>query len=120
VADDYATVNVAVERDDPTSVLAMVRRLLDLRRSLPALSRGEIHTLDADTPNVFAYTRDTADQRILVALNMGAEPRTIDLSPLGETGTVLCATGMDRAGTIGLSRITLGPNEGLLIRVISG
>ncbi len=117
VADDYATTNVAVERDDPTSALAMVRRLLDLRRTVPALSRGEIHTLDTDSADVFAYTRDTADQRILVALNMGAEPRTIDLSPLGERGTILCATSMDRDGTIALARIALGPNEGLVVAI---
>src|SRR5438552_17036122 len=40
VAEDYHTYNVAVEQHDPHSFLTLVRTLLTLRRSSPALSVG--------------------------------------------------------------------------------
>ena len=40
VADDYRTYNAATEREDPTSMLNLHRRLLALRRSEPALALG--------------------------------------------------------------------------------
>src|SRR5919198_758685 len=40
IAADYQTVNVAVERDDPASMLTLYRRLIALRRATPALAVG--------------------------------------------------------------------------------
>ena len=41
IAADYQDFNVSAERDDPTSMLALYRSLIELRRSEPALSVGE-------------------------------------------------------------------------------
>ncbi len=57
--DDWPTRNVAVEADDPGSMLSLYRHLLALRRATPALSLGIIVLRDAPA-GVLAYERHIA------------------------------------------------------------
>ena len=75
VAPDAATVNVARQRDDPASMLALYRRLLALRRARPALSIGSYEPVDG-TGDVLAYARNAGDNQCLVALNLSCTPQT--------------------------------------------
>jgi alpha-glucosidase len=118
VSSDYGTYNVAVERDDPTSMLSLFRRLLELRRATSALTTGSLRTLDAGSADILAYLRESPDQRVLVVLNASSAPQVIDLShAVGTTGTVLCSTQMDRDGSVGLADLHLRPDEGIIIEV---
>jgi len=117
VANDYPTVNVAVERDDPTSMLALYRRLVDLRRATPALTIGSQRTLDAGYDDVFAYLREHEGTRVLVALNLGGDARTLDLGSAAAEGTTLLSTAPDRVGAVDGARLVLGANEGLVVRL---
>jgi len=116
VAGDYRAVNVAVEQDDPHATLTLVRRLLESRRATPALTVGTVRTLDAGQPDTLAYLRETDGQRVLVVLNFGATPYTLDLGHVAPSGAVLVATGLDRAGSVDLTRLSLEANEGLVIQ----
>ena len=49
-----------------------------LRRGSKALVEGTYKAIGND-PSVFAYRRDAAGESVVVALNMSAEMRTIDL-----------------------------------------
>ncbi len=44
---DYQQINVAVEREDPHSLLTLTRRLIELRRSTPALTTGSYRPIEA-------------------------------------------------------------------------
>jgi len=116
VAADYRDVNVAAERDDPHAMLTLVRRLLELRRATPALTVGTVRTLDTGQPDTLAYVREADGRRVLVVLNFGATPYTLDLGHVATLGTVLVATGLDRAGAVDLARLSLEANEGLVIQ----
>ncbi len=116
VAADYRDVNVAAERDDPHAMLTLVRRLLELRRATPALTVGTVRTLDTGQPDTLAYVREADGRRVLVVLNFGATPYTLDLGHVAASGTVLVATGLDRAGAVDLARLSLEANEGLVIQ----
>lgn len=70
--DDWGTRNVAVEADDPGSMLSLYRHLLALRRATPALSLGTIALLDAPA-GVLAYERRIAGERVGVLLNLTGE-----------------------------------------------
>ena len=48
VADDFSAVNVESELADPSSTLNFVRRLLQLRRSTPALHSGTYSSIDTE------------------------------------------------------------------------
>ena len=56
VADGYRETNVAAEADDPRSMLALYRRLIELRRQRPELAAGDWRPLAADG-DVLVYAR---------------------------------------------------------------
>ncbi|NDJ63163.1 MAG: DUF3459 domain-containing protein [Chloroflexi bacterium] len=119
IADDYLTVNVEAERADPHSILNLYRRLIAYRRDTPALTLGAYQALDsgelADT--VLVYERQHENQRVVVALNFAADPKTISL-PAGQ-GRIGVSTHMERSGeTVALDRLVLRPHEGLIVEVV--
>lgn len=117
VAAGYETRNVAVQRDDPTSMLSLTRRLLQLRRSMPALRDGSYRAVQGDAAPVFAYLRVSDEQRVLVVLNFSDASQQVDLSALATTGTLHCSTLLDHSGTVQLARLALRPAEGLIIEL---
>ncbi|NLH50923.1 MAG: DUF3459 domain-containing protein [Myxococcales bacterium] len=76
LAPNYRTHNVAVERDDPRSLLSHYRRLLRLRNSSPALKAGEMATVATADPAVYGYFRTAGAETILVLFNFAGEPRS--------------------------------------------
>jgi alpha-glucosidase len=109
---------VADQQADPTSPLALVRRLVALRKSDPALSLGTL-TLVNGPDDVVAYRRAHPDSgaTTLVALNFADADRRLDASALGGAGVVACSTEMDRHGAVALDALTLRPHEGLVVTV---
>jgi glycosidase len=59
------------------SIHAAVRRLIELRRTVPALRRGSYETVFAFN-RVFAYARTDEAERVLVVLNAG--PARFDMA----------------------------------------
>jgi alpha-glucosidase len=112
VAADVAVVNVARQRDDPTSMLVLCRALLALRRARPALSVGSYERLDAEG-DVLAYVRTAGDDRCLVALNLGSTPQHMAVPPAFRGARVLLSTALDRDEPIG-DDLALRPDEGIV------
>ncbi len=78
VPPSYRGRNVAAQERDPNSLLNFYRRLIALRRRTPALLDGDFSNIGED-PHVFAYSRRTPAQTVIVALNMSAESRAFRL-----------------------------------------
>jgi alpha-glucosidase len=114
LADDYERVNVNVQTEDPGGMLALYRRLLALRRASPALIAGGLQTVLRDG-DVFVYRRDTADQHLLVALNFGAEPRTVELGGVIAGGKLALSTHLDRQDQEVGGQLELRGDEGVVI-----
>jgi alpha-glucosidase len=70
-------VNVAAQKDDPTSLLSFFRKLVLTRQQNVALRRGEMEILK-DTGSAFMFWRRHPDQTCLVALNLSDEPLNIE------------------------------------------
>jgi alpha-glucosidase len=118
IADDYAKVNVAAQREDPKSMLSLTRRLIALRRAEPALSVGTYEPVDAGD-DIVAYTRRDPEtgRRFLVALNLCDEPR-IFRPPAGGFGAgakVVLSTHVDRDESPAGAELSLRPDEGLIV-----
>jgi alpha-glucosidase len=113
LADTFRTNNVSAQRDDETSILQLYRRLIDLRRSRKALLHGNYRPVVA-AGDLLVFVREFGEERILAALNLGAERAEASL-PSG--GRVLLSSGADRNGENVLSEIQLGPHEGLVIEL---
>jgi alpha-glucosidase len=116
VSVDHARVNVEAQRDDPYSFLALHRRLLELRRSEPALSVGSFAPVPGPA-NVMAYVREAAGRRFLVALNLSHAPAILELEHGALEGEVVCATYVGRHGERVARRILLEGDEGLVVRL---
>ena len=102
---DWPARNVAAQAGDPTSMLALYRRLLALRRAHPALSVGDFRLLEA-ADGVLAYERRDGGEVLRVALNLTACAITFDWA-----GNVLAST-LDGDAEPGM----LYANEGLIFR----
>ncbi len=104
-------VNVATGRDTPGSLLALYQRLLEVRRTTPALDRGSYESLAGTPETVFGYRRIWEDSEAVVLLHFGGSAASVQLP----TGTWRVATATsDRRGTVNAG-IVLGPDEGVLL-----
>jgi alpha-glucosidase len=88
---DYAKRNVEAQRQDPCSLFNYTKKLVALRKELPALCRGDMSFLEGNSPDVLAYLRETPGQSVLVAVNFGKRPASLQL-PLGRW-EVIAASG---------------------------
>jgi alpha-glucosidase len=104
---DLAAHNVAAQRDDPTSVLHLVRDLIALRRSSPDLRSGAYERLAA-TDGSWAWRRGDG---FAVALNLADAPVTVE----GVSGNVAIATDRARDGERVAGSVRLGPYEGVVV-----
>jgi alpha-glucosidase len=115
VAEDYETVNVAAERDDPRSMLALYRQLIALRRANRALEVGSYAPVPA-AGDVLAYVRAGDGRRFLIALNLGRQEQEIDIGILG-SGRVALSTQLDRAGEPASGSLRLRGDEGVIVEL---
>jgi alpha-glucosidase len=115
---------VEVEKRDPDSIFNFYKRVIALRRDVPALRDGSYVAVNRDDPNVLAYLRKTpggADS-VLVALNMSAEPQTVSfkLKGFGVNGSslqVLVAAPKEASEALDVKNVTLEPFGVLIARI---
>jgi oligo-1,6-glucosidase len=69
VNDNYTSINASIQEKDPNSVLNYFRSMVMLRKNNPVLVYGKYKLLDAENPNIYAYTRELGNKKILVILN---------------------------------------------------
>ncbi|MEJ5225675.1 MAG: alpha-amylase family glycosyl hydrolase, partial [Anaerolineales bacterium] len=71
---DYPTVNVAAQENDPASLLNHYRTLIALRKAYPALQIGSTALIEPGSRNVYAILRSEGSQVILVLVNLSGAP----------------------------------------------
>jgi oligo-1,6-glucosidase len=82
---NYRVINAAAQEGDADSVLAYVRRLVQLRRERKVLVYGGYRLLDPADAQVHAYERWDEEGRVLVVMNFSAQERVYGV---GEKGVV--------------------------------
>jgi alpha-glucosidase len=112
VSDDFRVVNVAAEREDPLSMLALYRRLIGLRRALPALSVGSYRQWTAPE-DVLLYEREFQGDRVLVALNLANRPQVVRHD--AAQGAIILSTALDRHGEMVKGEVRLRADEGVIV-----
>jgi alpha-glucosidase len=118
VAPNYETVNVKAQRADPTSMLSLYRWLIWTRKASPALRSGRYRAVNGVPESCFAYLREQAGQRMLVALNFSDDEHRLSLPDLG-VGQLVISTHLDREGTIDLTTLHLRGHEGVIVELRS-
>ncbi len=61
------------------SLLNFYRKLIQMRRSEPALQSGSLAIAEVANPNVFGYWRSLTNRSILVLLNLSDKPQTVNV-----------------------------------------
>lgn len=74
VADNYHTINVKAALADPNSIFYCYQKLIALRKQEAVFVEGSYHDLAPDSPSLWAYARQSADNTLLVFANLTAEP----------------------------------------------
>jgi maltose alpha-D-glucosyltransferase/alpha-amylase len=77
----YESVNVEMQRRNTSSLFWFMKRLISLRRSFKAFSRGDLQFINVENPKVLAFTRRFEDETLLVVVNLSkyAQPAEVDL-----------------------------------------
>lgn len=113
LADDFADINVANQREDPQSLLSYYRRLIRLRRSELALTIGSFAAIESPG-GVFAFVRRHGHRELLIALNLTREAKKfqpLNVAPV----RVLLSTHPRSEPENFADAISLGPDEGLIL-----
>lgn len=77
----YQNMNVANAERDASSFLHWLRGALKIRAQHPAFARGELSTPASENPAIFAYTRATGQEKLLVVNNLSAQTQDARLLP---------------------------------------
>lgn len=66
---NYTEINAEKARKDEDSTFHYFKKLIQLRKTLPPLTDGKYEPLLLEDPQIFAYTRSTEDDKMLVVCN---------------------------------------------------
>ena len=116
LAADFTTNNVAALRGQPNSTLTLYHRLIELRRTEPALSVGEFASLPV-IDDVMAYVRKVSDRRLLIVLNFVPQVRSFDLGELDAQAVLLLSTHLDRNQEQLSDELQLRGDEGVIVEL---
>jgi oligo-1,6-glucosidase len=76
---NHTWLNAAAQQDATDSVFTYYRRLIQLRHDQPILVDGDFTALFDDDPHIWAYTRTTDTESMLILTNCGTDPRTVTM-----------------------------------------
>jgi alpha-glucosidase len=126
VGADSRSRNVSAQREEPTSILSLYRRLIELRRSEPALSTGS-YELAAVNDHLFAFVRRAPEtgRSFLIVLNFTGEPHRFRMpDPSGapirtglEGAHPVLSTLLNELPVIRENELDLRSNEGVILQL---
>jgi len=108
---DYDVRNVAELASDDTSILALYRKLISIRRTSPALTLGD-YGATSDQGDVLIFDRFHEEEAVLVALNLSNAPAMVRLQ---RSGKVIVSTYLDCEDRLISNSFELRANEGVLV-----
>jgi alpha-glucosidase len=110
---DAGAMNVSTQADDPRSILSLYRALIRLRRNSDVLSIGDLRLLVANE-HVLVYERRLGSRRVVVALNMTGQARSITFQRGAQE--IFLSTYLDDSGRSNVDEIHLRADEGMVLR----
>lgn len=109
---DYTIVNVEEERINQDSVFHYYQKLIQLRKQVKVLIDGKFELLYEEDPDIFVYTRENKEDKLLIICNFTGKRIDNPLYQLYEKGEVLIANYKEKADDK-----TLRPYEAVMLRI---
>lgn len=117
VSPDFKERNVETESKNPKSMLAFYKELIRYRTNSPALLTGTYKALESGNENVFAFGRECASEKLLIAINFSEKEQITNLQAKGMF-LCLCNTHEDKnREVVDATRLQLRPYEGYIIKL---
>jgi oligo-1,6-glucosidase len=112
---NYTDVNVDAQEKDPDSLLNYYRKLIALRRSRPVFRDGDYTDLCPRSKTIYAYSRKTADEKVLVLISFSKDKQSYRL-PEGwnVSGMELLLDSEGGKAEIDGNTVTLKPYQALI------
>lgn len=113
VNNDYPQVNVTAQEQNPQSLLAVYRWLINFRHRSAALSHGTYMPLELHHPELFGFIRsaEKAHERLATVINFSAK----ETVPIDVQGELIFST----YGR-GMSPAVMQPFEARIVKIING
>ena len=98
VNEDFPQINVAVQTDDPNSLLSYYRNLIQMRNNHAALRVGDYYGVRPDNLALLPYLRVSEDETLFVIINLSDKPAggfslSLNQGPLSGSYGVYSITG---------------------------
>ncbi len=100
VNENYTEINARAALDDPDSVFHYYRKLITLRKTYPVFRDGAFTLLLPRDEKIFAYTRDTETEHLLVVCNFTNQTLHFQIPREYAASQVLLANYRDTAGAL--------------------
>jgi len=112
-ARNYNEINAENAMNDPNSIFSYYQKLIKLRKTYDIITYGDYHLLLANHPQIFAYTREWKNEKLIVVNNFYAKEVSIKLPVEGaENPQILISNYTDSSKR--LNKITLRPYESIV------
>ena len=109
--------NVATQDRDPASLLNFYRKMINFRRSTPALQQGSYASFSEGVPSdCYFFRRELDGKRFLIALNFSGEKRQSNLTRLAGKPQLLLSTIVERQAGVVNEELVLNPLEGAVLQ----
>ncbi len=76
---NYPQINAAQALADPDSIFYYYQKLIQLRKTIPAVVYGSYELILPEHAQIYAFTRTLANDRLLVVLNFSTQPADFEL-----------------------------------------
>lgn len=117
-------VNVQRASGDPSSLFQLYRRLIRLRKSMPALLHGTYVPCECDHHDVVVFLRrvegqDGSSQQVLIAVNFSGHRTVCSVPTVRNEGTILLSTYDPQKQRISwhMGRLDLRPDEAVIVEL---
>jgi glucan 1,6-alpha-glucosidase len=97
---NYTEINAAAALEEENSVFHHYRKLIELRKTYPVFRDGSFTLLLPEDPDIFAYTRDTEEEHLLVVCNFTDKELHLDAPEAFCGAQVLLANYLEPAQTL--------------------
>ncbi|MCB0125853.1 MAG: alpha-glucosidase C-terminal domain-containing protein, partial [Caldilineaceae bacterium] len=115
---NYTQINVAQALADPDSIFYYYQKLIQLRKQNPVIVHGRYDLLLDDDPAIYAFTRTTDDDQLLVILNFTTgTPRFVLPDHLTAKGAELLLANYAVETAEAISQLTMQPYEARVYRL---
>ena len=80
VNENYTSINVAQQEQDPDSILNFYRKTIQLRKSLDVVRNGSYTEYLQQSPYFYVYERKTDSEKLVVLASFSEKERTLRVS----------------------------------------